>query len=374
MTRKELAELRRHFRLDRVAVQRIYGCYVNANRQIIAYIDEPLSTMAQNEQEKYLGLLKKSLSGGLGRNLVDIVFSTQQVAGSEEHGLLMELRTSKLQNKEARDKLYDKIISALDMGDSNYVILLVHDSYDIPRKNKDGSEADSEDVYNYILCAVCPTKDVKPELQFFPGDNEFHSSAGSQVIVPTELGFLFPAFDDRAANIYNAIFYTRNASDTHSDVIDALFHVDLPMSAGEQREAFESALSDALGDECGFETVQALNDRMAAQIREHKEEKDPEPLAMTAGEVGDMLTDMGVSGEAVERFKTRCGETLGEGAVIKPENVIDEKKFVVKTDELTVSVSQEESFRLESRVIDGRKYLLIPVGATVEINGMETKI
>ncbi len=374
MTRKELAELRRHFRPDRVAVQRIYGCYVNANRQIIAYIDEPLSTMAQNEQEKYLGLLKKSLSGALGRNLVDIVFSTQQVAGSEEHGLLMELRASKLQNKEARDRLYDKIISALDMEDSNYVILLAYDSYDIPRKNKDGSEADSEDVYNYILCAVCPTKDVKPELQFFPGDNEFHSSSASQVIAPTELGFLFPAFDDRAANIYNALFYTRNASDTHSDVIDAVFHVDLPMSAGEQREAFEAALTGALGDECGFELIQTMNDRMAAQIREHKEEKDPEPLTMTAREVGDMLTELGVSGEAVERFKTRCGETLGDGAAIKPENVIDEKKFVVKADELTVSVSQEESFRLESRVIDGRKYLLIPVGATVEVNGMETKV
>ncbi len=374
MTNKELAELRRHFRPDRVSVQRIYGCYVNANRQIIAYIDEPLSTMAQSEQEKYLGLLKKSLSGGLGRNLVDIVFSTQQVAGSEEHGLLMELRASKLQNKEAREKLYEKLIAALDMEDSNYVILLAHDAYDIPRKNKDGSEADSEDVYSFILCAVCPTKDVKPELQFFPGDNEFHSSSASQVIAPTELGFLFPAFDDRAANIYNALFYTRNSSDTHSDVIDALFRVDLPMSAGEQREAFESALSDALGDECGFELVQMVNDRMAAQIREHKEEKNSEPLAMTSREVGEMLTELGISGEAVERFRTRCGETMGEGAVIKPENVIDEKKFEVKSGELTVSVSQEESFRLESRVIDGRKYLLVPVGATVEINGMETKV
>lgn len=374
MTQKEISELRHHFKPDKLAISRIYGCYVNANRQIIAYIDEPLSTMPQEEQEKYLGLLKKSLSGGLGRNLIDIVFSTQQVAGSEEHGLLMELRRSKLQSKEARDRLFDKIIASLDLEGSNYVILLAHDAYDIPKKSKDDSYADSEDVFNYIICAICPTKDIKPELQFFPGDNEFHSSSGSQVIGPTELGFLFPAFDDRTANIYNALFYTRNASDTHSDVISGVFNVELPMSAGEQREAFESALNDALGDECGFELVQTVNERMAAQIRAHKEEKDPEPLSLTAREVGAMLLELGVSEEAVERFESRCGETLGEGAVIKPENVIDEKKFVVKADDLTVSVSQEESFRLESRIIDGRKYLLVPVGATVEINGMETKI
>ncbi len=374
MTQKEIGELRRHFRADRVAISRIYGCYVNTNREIIAYIDESLALMPQAEQEKYLGLLKKSMSGALGRNLIDIVFTTQQAAGSPEHDLLMRLRDSKLSDPEAREALYRRIIENADMEDSNYVILLAADSYDVPKKRRDGSAGDSEDVFNYIICAVCPTRDVKPELQFFPGDNEFHSTVTGQVVAPTEMGFMFPAFDDRAANIYNALFYTRDPSDTHADLIAGLFNADLPMSAGEQREAFEAALGEALGDECGFEVVRSVNERLAALIREHREEKSGEALAVTAREVGDMLADVGVSEAAVGTFRERCLSSFGEGAVIRPENVIDEKRLVVRSEELTVTAAQEESFKLESRVIDGRKYILIPVGATVEVNGLEAGV
>ncbi len=373
MTQKEIGELRRHFKPDRAAVERIYGCYVNTNREIVAYIDEPVSLMPGGEQEMYLALLKKSLSGGLGRNLIDIVFSTSQVADSDEHRLLMELRGSRLRNADAREALYRRIIDSFD-PETNYVILLCFDAYDVPKRGSDGGDGDSENVFSYILCAVCPTKDIKQELQFFPGDNEFHSTASGQVITPTSFGFLFPAFDGRTVNIYNALFYTRDASDSHADVISGLFNVDLPMSAGEQREAFEGALGQALGEECSFEVVRAVNERLASQLSEHRETKAPEPLVLTASDVGDMLTDLGVSQGAVESFKSLCGEALGEGASIIPGNVIDEKRLVVKADELTISSAQEEGFRLETRVIDGKKYILVPVGARVEINGVDALV
>ena len=94
MNQKEVSELRRRFRPDKSAVSRIYGCYVNSSREIVSYLDESLGSMPQDEVEKYLSLLKRSLSGTLGRNLIDLVFSTQQVADSEEHRLLMSLRDS----------------------------------------------------------------------------------------------------------------------------------------------------------------------------------------------------------------------------------------------------------------------------------------
>ena len=116
MNQRELGELRRRFRPEKSAISRVYGCYVNSSREIIAYIDQSLGLMPQEEAEKYLGLLKKALSGTLGRNLIDIVFSTQQVADSEEHRLLSTLRTSKLKDAEARDAFYQKVIGSLDMG------------------------------------------------------------------------------------------------------------------------------------------------------------------------------------------------------------------------------------------------------------------
>ncbi|MBQ4427319.1 MAG: DUF4317 domain-containing protein [Oscillospiraceae bacterium] len=374
MTQKEIGELRRHFRPDRLAIGRIYGCYVNTRREIISFIDEPLSLMPQSEQEKYIALLKKSMSGGLDKNLIDIVFTTEQVRGGDEHALLMAMRQSKLQDKEAREEFFRRVIDSTDMGDSNYVILIAHDTYDVPKKAKDGDFVGSDSVYSYIICAVCPTKELKSELQFFPGDNEFHTTASGQIIAPTELGFIFPAFDRRAANIYNALFFTRRANDIHPDFIQGIFNTEVLPSAQEQRESFERVLTETLEDECDFGVVQAVNGRLGSELAAHKEAKIPEPLCYTADELGDILLDSGVSEERVERFTEACRETLGEGASIKPENVIDGRKFTVRSGDLTVSVTPTESFLLETREVDGKKYLLIPVGSTVEVNGLEIKI
>lgn len=163
--------------MDRNAISRIYGCFVNSSREIVSYIDESMGILPQDEAEKYLNLLKKALSGKLGKNLIDIIFSTEQVADSDEHRLLMALRDSQLKNGDIREEFYQKIINSLDLGDSNYLILLAHDTYDVPHKNKnDEMDADASDaVFSYVVCCVCPVKERKAELGFFPGDNEFHS-------------------------------------------------------------------------------------------------------------------------------------------------------------------------------------------------------
>ena len=271
MTVKELGELRRRLRPDKNAISRIYGCYVNSNREIISYLDESLGTMPQDESEKYLSLLKKGLSGGLGRNLIDIVFSTAQVMDSDEHRLLTALRDSELKDAEARNRFYQTVIDSLEMEDCNYLILLACDVYDVPHRGKDDElQPDaSDEVFRYILCSICPVKDGKSELGFFSGDNEFHSCMASQIVSQPELGFLFPAFDDRTANIYNALLYTRTPDQVHHDFIAAVFHTEPPLSAAEQREGFQAALSGALDDSFNMEVVQAVHEQLLDKIEQH---------------------------------------------------------------------------------------------------------
>ncbi len=372
MNQKEISELKRRFKLGKNAISRIYGCYVNAQKEIVSYLDEPLGRMPEEEAEKYLTLLKKALSGALGRNLIDIVFSTQQVADSDEHRRLMALRDSKLKEVEVRQEFYQSVIDSLDMGDSNYLILLAHDAYDVPHRGKDGEDrADEGDtVFSYIVCCVCPVKDGRLELGYCPGENEFHNCAASQIVSPPELGFLFPAFDDRAANIYNALTYARKPDELHQEFLDAIFHTEPPMSAGEQREAFQTALREGLEGACGLEVVQAVHERLTAKIEEHREAKDPEPLAVTAKDVAAILRDCGGSDEQIAAFCGKCGELFGEDAALSPANLIDSKRFEVKTADAVLSLDPEHSYLVETRVIDGKKYLLIPAGEGLEVNGM----
>ncbi len=293
MNQKELGELRRRLRPDKCAIKCIYGCYVNGNKEIVSYLDESLGRMSEEEADKYLSLLKKTMSGTLGRNLVDVVFSTEQVMDSDEYRLLSALRESELKSGEIREEFYRKVIDSLDMGDLNYVILLAYDAYDVPTRTRNDEPGDSDTVYRYILCGVCPVKDGKLELGYFPGENEFHSCVPGQIVAQPELGFLFPAFDDRAANIYNVLFYTKSAGDVHQDFLDGVFRAEPPMSADEQKEAFESALTSALADSCRLEVVQALHEQLREKIEAHRENKDPDAPSVTAREVEDILLRQG---------------------------------------------------------------------------------
>ncbi len=372
MNQKEINELKRRFRPDKNAIGRIYGCYVSGGKEVISYIDESLGMMVVEEAEKYLGLLKKTFSGALGKNLIDIVFSTQQVADSDEHRLLMALRDSGLKDGEVRQEFYQKVIGNLDMGEGNYLILLAHDTYDVPYRGKDDEEqADASDtVFSYVVCCICPVKDGKLELGYCAGENEFHNCAPSQVVSAPELGFLFPAFDDRAANIYNALAYARKPDELHQEFLDAIFHTEPPMSPGEQREAFQSALTGALEGACSLEIVQAVHERLTQRIEEHKESKNPEPLNITAQEIGGILRDCGAAEEHIAAFCEQCGQQFGENAALSPANLVDSRRFEVKTPDATISIDPERSYLVETRVVDGKRYVLVPAGEGLEVNGM----
>lgn len=376
MDQRGLNELRRRFRPERTGITRIYGCYVNGSREVISWVEAPLALMQQDEQEMYLGLLKKSLSGALGRNLVDLSFSTEQVVDSEEHRLLQTLRQSMLQDQAAREELCRRIVETIDLGEMSYLILLAAEAYDVPYRGKDDlDQAEASDqVYRYFICSICPVKDPKLALRYDTRDKGFHPASTGHIASAPELGFLFPAFDDRAANIYDVLFYAKDPGALHEEVIDALFRVAPPLSAPEQKDAFETALCDALGDECSYDVVQSVHEQLHERIGAHKESKAPEPLTLSVREVGGILANSGVSQERIETFQEECRERYGEDAALDPKNLIEDKRFEIATPEVKITVAPEDSYLIEARLIEGRKYLLVPVDGPVTVNGIAVKL
>lgn len=377
MNQRELNELRRRFKLDRTAISKVYGCYVSSSRQIISYVDAPLGLLSQEEQEMYLNLLKKSLSGALGRNLIDIEFSTRQVADSDEHRLLQTLRQTELQDPNARESLYRRIIDAIDMGESSYLILLAADTYDVPHRSRDDQEVPdgSDTVFRYFVCAICPVKDPTLALQYSDQDKEFRGSSTGHIALPPVLGFLFPAFDDRSANIYNALFYSKDTAQLHQEVIDAVFCIqNAPMSPQEQQNVFTSALTETLEKDCSYDVVQAVHEQLRGRIQEHKDSRDPEPLTLSVREVGDVLTGSGVPEEKAEAFQEACRRQYGQDAALNPRNIIEAGKFQITTPEVKITVPPEYSYMVETRIIDGRRFILIPADDGVEVNGIPVTI
>ncbi len=375
MNDKEIGEIRRHLRRDRSNMTTIYGCYVNAQKEIISEFSQSLGIMPENESEKYFALLKRTLSGTLGKNLIDISFKTSQVACSPEHQLLMDLRQTRLKDDELRRSFYQKIIDSVSFED-NYLILLGCDSYDVPFKSKDDStQADqSEEVYTYLVCAICPVKQTKPNLHYVAEEKLFHDGAMAQMVSAPQLGFLFPAFDNRATNIYNALFYSRDIKDGHDTFIETIFNTAVPKPAAEQKQSFEALLSASLDDECGMEVVQEVHNQLRQRIEMHKEAKVPEPLMISKEDVKQVLKDCGVSEAHMAKFSVDYDEAFGFEAELHPRNIIDDKHFEIKTPDVSIKVAPDRSDLIETRVIGGVKYILICADENVEVNGVSIQI
>ena len=375
MNEKEIGEIRRRVRRERSNMTAIYGCFVNEQKEIVTEYRQSTAMMSENEAERYFGLMKRTLSGTVGKNLIDITFRTAQVAGSPEHQLLMDLRQCALKEDTLRMQLYKKIIETLSL-DESYLILLGCDSYDVPFKSKDDvTQADNSGaVYTYLLCAVCPVKQTKPNLHYVAENKEFHDGGIAQVAQAPALGFLFPAFDDRAANIYNALFYTRDTAQSYQTLIDSLFNVQAPKPAAEQKKNFEALLSSSLQDNCSLEVVQNVHDQLRQCIEMHKEAKAVEPLLVSKEQIKTALEECGVPEANVAKFSIDYGEAFGFEAELHPKNIIDKNRFEIKTPDVSIKVSPDRSDLIETRVIGGVKYILICADENVEVNGVNIHI
>ena len=370
MNQKEINEIRRRLTPDRTNISHIYGYYVNGEKQVISTSELSLAVMEKNDVEKYMDLLKKSLSGRIGKNLADIEFTSQQVIDGEEHKLLMDLRECRLEDAELRRKLCQKIIDVLSLEDqSNYLILLAYDVYDVPFKGKDNiTQSDhSEEVFRYILCAICPVKQDKPALRYDPTDSVFRERGAEWLAGAPVTGFLFPLYEGGAADVNTILFFTRDQKDAHEKFLEAAFQLQAVMPAAEQTDQFQTVLAQTLGSDCSLEVVQDMHGAVSEMIA--GQEKDDDPLMLSKQDVSRMLTDSGVPAEKVEAFEAGYDQVFGAGAVLPAVNVVTPKQFKVDLPSVSIKVDPEQADLLETRTIDGRSYLLIPIDGDISVNG-----
>ncbi len=371
MNSREIGEIRRRIRPDRSNITAFFGCYVNDKKEIVSQFCQSRAMMPENEAEKYFALMKRILSGSIGKNLIDIRFQTAQVAGSPEHKLLMDMRRTCLKDEAIRSTFYQKVIESVDLQ-GPYLVLACCDSYDVPFKGKDGeTDADrTEETYTCIMCAICPVKQVNPGLQYKPENKVFHDGGIFNMVAAPELGFLFPAFDDRSSNIYNALYYTHSAKESHSSFADTIFHTSIPKPAAEQKKSFEALLERALDEECSLNVVQSVHDQICQRIALHKESRTPEPLMVTKDEVTEVLASCGVSEPHMAKFRIDYDDFFGFEAQLHPQNIINNRSFEIKTPDVSIKVAPDRTDLIETRIIGGVKYIMICADGDIEVNGV----
>ena len=389
MNQRDLSEIRRRLNPDKRNPTMIRGCYVSFDGQVISTFAHPVYGMPQEETEKYMAIFKRTLSGTAGQNLMEVEFTAAQAMEGEEHRLLRTLRDTQLKDERTVEEFYNRAISFVleekeklaqsvseAQNASNYLILLMHDGYDVPYKDNN-DEIDRErsaDLFSYIICSICPVKQTKPALSYFAAESEFHNKASDWVVGAPEAGFMFPCFEERATNLYAAQYYTRSAENMHDGFIQAVFGTEPFMPAQAQKETFQAILQDTLKEECSLDVMAAVHDTVSTMIEERKADKKAEPLRLTRQDVKDVLESCGVSQEKTEAFDQQYTETFGKFAELPAVNVVTPKQFKVETPSVSIRVDPEHSDLIETRVIDGKRYILVLADGDVEVNGVQVSI
>ncbi len=372
MTKKEIAEIKKLLSPRNCSITRICGCYVDGEKNKKARFGQPFLALPEEEMFKYFEIFKKGLSGSIGKNLMTLEFPLQseQAGGTQE--FLLRLRDSKLRDDALLDEFYDKIIANYEFV-GNFLILVIHDVYDVPGRTTDGIEMEdaSDEIYEYILACICPVELSKPGLSYNAEENTFQNRIRDWVVGLPYTGILFPAFTDRSSDIHSALYYSKDPEELKEGFVSELLGCPLPLSAGGQKETFQTIIEDILGDECDIEAVKSIHEKLSEMTEAAKE--NPEPLILDKGEMKTILADSGVSNEKLAAFDEQFDETAGEDTALIASNVINTRSFEVKTPDVVIKVNPERTDLVETRTIDGLACLVIRLDGDVSVNGISVR-
>jgi len=372
MNKKEILEIRKQFTPANCAITRICGCYVDHEKEKKMESKEAFLSLPEEEAFKYFDIFKKTLSGTMGKNMLNMEFPIDQEMPGGTQEFLMKLKASKLEDDMLLEEFYDKVIATYEYAE-NYYIILIHAMYDVPGRSSDNLEMfdASDEVYEYLVCSICPVSLSKAGLSYNAESNCIQDRIRDWVVDMPDKGFLFPAFNDRSTDIHGVLYYTKKSEDLQPELIEQLLGARMPMSANTQKETFQMLIEDTLGEDGDYETIRNIHDTLNDMIEEHKEEQ--EPLQLDKTDVRKVFEKSGVSSEKMECFDQNYEETAGEKTSLLATNITETKKFQIETPDIVIKVNPERADLIETRVIDGRQCLVIAVDDHIEVNGVNVR-
>lgn len=378
MNKTEVAEIRRNFKPGRPCCTRVHGCYVTELGNIASQFNQSFAMMNEDESVLILNTLKKALGGKIGVNLLNLEFPTNHVMHNDEYRFLAKLRDEHLGSEEHIRSLYEKIIAAVEL-DSDYMILMVHNRYDVPTKRKDNEERDddaSDEVFSYILCAICPVTDTKPALSYKTPENELGNRTMDKLLTKGPVcGFMFPAFDDRTTNLYGAEFYTKDPSEKHEGLIKAVFGVAAPEAAASQKHTFHTIVKETFDSEYDYETAVAVQNQIQGILAAHKEAKVKSVPELSCEDAKSLLKRCKATKDQLQTFQEKYEEAFGADGKVSLSAISDNQR-VLATESVVVRISTEGEGQVHTEVRNGKKFIMIEVDDTygVELNGIALSV
>ena len=328
------------------------GCYVNGEKEIVLKLNETFLNLEDEEFYKYLDISKKTLSGAIGNNLMELEFPMEEEDAGGKQQFLMGLKESKLKNEALLDAFYQLVIDTYDYA-GNYLILLYHDAYDVMTKTSDRRSLDeSEEVYEYLICAICPVALSKPALGYLETENRIGPRQRDWVVGAPDTGFIFPAFTERSTDIHSIVFYVKDPKEPHNKFIESGFGCTSKLTATQQKNTFQTIINKAITDERERDNaMMEIQESLTQLIDDHAlYQTDDEDLAiLTQDSIREILTNSGLPEEVTQKIEQAYEETFSEAPPIV-DHLLDNKVLAVSAQRKVEKALAEQVHELQEKL------------------------
>ena len=398
MAKADILELKKRLTKNGCTFTKMCGCYVNADKEKILKINESFLNLEEDEFYKFLDIAKKVLSGTFGNNILQLDFKREE----NKQDFFWKLDKSALKDEELLDEFYDGIIEKYD-AQGNYLILIFHDAYDVISKDKNKEELEnSDEVYEYILCAICPVELSKANLGYDEEENKFTSVTRDWIVGAVESGFVFPAFDERSADANSVLCYTKNPKAPHDELMEDILTCEIRKTAAQEKMAFRSVIEDAVEDENEAKSVFIEVQKSINYVISEKEAKGaPEGgVILTESDLEEIVEESNVNDAVKEKIKENFAEEFSK-ELPSANNILDNKAAETgvqreqvmrlekqvenlqaavekssrpaEREEIILKVSEERAKSVKTEIIDGVRYVMIPAetGVKMMVNDRE---
>lgn len=371
MNKKEVAELRKLFKPDTTAIDFIVTAFVKHTErgtEITSIDKNRLLAMDDSEVFKYLDIAKRTLSGTLEKNLLNIEFPTSECSEGGCQDRLYKLLSSGFNNDDMLEDFITRIADNYDTAE-HLMIQLVHGSYDVPVKAKDKATLeDSDTVYDYMICSICPMILEKAGICYDTQENKFKPLEQKLIADKPVAGFLYPAFNNRATDLYQALFYAKKMEDIHSELITALTGGKTPVPADMQQKLFSDIVSKVT-KVMDFDDTRNIHSEIREKIdTRHFNEEDTH---ITKNDIKAIIGGAidGVDEDAVDKAYDEVMADYDDGSLAL-ENIVDTTKFNIGVPDIEIKIKPEKAYDIEQKIVDGKKCFVIPMSGSVEVNGV----
>lgn len=375
MNKKDLSELKKNFNTssDLFVLNRVATAFVDAEKNIHQTNIRNWYSIPSEERNCLIQTLKRTLSGTLGKGLLEYEFPNEAYEEGGSQNILYNALKSNLQEESAVSMLMEQIVRNLAYT-YTYAILIGHCTYTVFQKSK-SDEIDPYQTceYHFIVAAICPVEVRVDGLIYNENDDAIVRKTEYDRIVaetPTD-GFLYPTFTGRNPDVNHVLYFAKKPREVNVSMVENVLECRFTQTADEQKAAFQKMMQEIVADELSYQVITSVNEKLRNIAAEYVNDSDL--LILDDIHVRDILLDSGVSQERTEEMQMVYREATKDKPILA--NNLVENKTAISMDGITISIGKDATDKVRTQCVNGRRYLLIDLDdPAVEINGLMARM